>query len=477
MVKSDRLKSDKVRSSEAGQKKLRQAIKDAGLTQETLAKKAYVSVDTVKRLLGTKACPNGVERRMVQNIAEAVGIAPTDIVDPKDWYGLPDLPEEFAALIKDKIETFCGRQFIFKEFAEFCAENPCGYFIVVGDAGTGKTAIAAKYVSEHYAPCYFNILAEGRNRPELFLKSIRQQLSDRYSLADAQQADLPGLLAQASDRLSANESLVIVVDALDEVNQEPGDNLLYLPTTLPERVYFLLTRRPYNLEKKRLTVSPSLPVKELDVAASEYFQFSREDVKAYINLWLDPAADLPFAKDSKNAKAALKRWIEQRQIASEEFAEQVAQKSENNFMYLRYVLPAIARGFYDDLTLKQLPDGLQEYYQTHWTRMGMQKYEENKPTELMVLVLFTLVEIGTPITKEIITGVAGAEETEVEEVLEKWVEYLKKQDIEAELCYSIYHASFLEFLKAKRELKPTRSLFREVNERIVAYLEKAIELF
>ena len=408
---------------------------------------------------------------------QVLGIAPTDIVDPKDWFGLPELPQEFAALIKDKIETFCGRQFIFKEFAEFRQENPCGYFIVVGDAGTGKTAIAAKYVSEHYAPCYFNILAEGRNRPELFLKSIRQQLSDRYSLADAQQADLPGLLAQASDRLSVNESLVIVVDALDEVNQEPGDNLLYLPTTLPERVYFLLTRRPYNLEKKRLTVSPSLPVKELDVAAREYFQLSRADVKAYINLWLDPAANLPFAKDSKNAnnaKNALKRWIEQRQIASEEFAEQVAQKSENNFMYLRYVLPAIARGFYDDLTLKQLPDGLQEYYQTHWTRMGMQQYNDKKPTELMVLVLFTFVEIGTPITKEIITGVAGAEESEVEEVLAEWVEYLKEQDIEAELCYSIYHASFLEFLKAKRELKPTRGIFREVNKRIVAYLEKAI---
>ena len=470
------LQSDKVRSSEAGQRKLRQAIKDAGLTQEKLKDKASVSVDTVKRLLGTKPCPNGVERWAVKNIAEVLGIAPTDIVDSKDWDSLPELPEEFAALIKDKIETFCGRQFIFKEFAEFCNDNPCGYFTVVGDAGTGKTAIAAKYVSQHYVPCYFNILAEGRNRPELFLRSIRQQLSDRYSLADVQQADLPSLLAQASRKLSGNESLVIVVDALDEVSQEPGDNLLYLPTTLPERVYFLLTRRPYNLEKKRLTVSPGLPVKELDVAASEYFDFSRADVKTYINLWLDPAANLPSAKDRKNAKAVLKRWIEQRQIAPEEFAEQVAQKSENNFMYLRYVLPAIARGFYDDLTLKQLPDGLQEYYQTHWTRMGMEKYKDKSPTKLMVLVLFVLVEIGTPITKEIITGVARAEDSEVDEVLAEWVEYLKEQHIEAELCYSIYHASFLDFLKAKRELKPTRSLFREANERIVAYLEKEIDL-
>ena len=71
MVKSERLKSDKVGSSEAGQKKLRQAYKEAGLSQQELADKANVSVDTVKRLLGTKDCPNGLERWAVENIAQA----------------------------------------------------------------------------------------------------------------------------------------------------------------------------------------------------------------------------------------------------------------------------------------------------------------------------------------------------------------------------------------------------------------------
>jgi hypothetical protein len=126
----------------------------------------------------------------------------------------------------------------------------------------GKSSIVAKYVSEHKSPCYFNILVERRNRPELFLKSIRQQLIDRYQLPNSADADLPTLLAKVAGKLTAGERLVIAVDALDEVEQEPGENLLHLPTTLPDNVYFLLTRRPYHLGKKRLSVSPGVPVKK-----------------------------------------------------------------------------------------------------------------------------------------------------------------------------------------------------------------------
>ena len=44
------LQSDKVQSSEEGKLKLKQAYKEAKLTQEELAQKAKVSIDTVKRL-------------------------------------------------------------------------------------------------------------------------------------------------------------------------------------------------------------------------------------------------------------------------------------------------------------------------------------------------------------------------------------------------------------------------------------------
>ncbi|MEH1904389.1 MAG: transcriptional regulator [Nostoc sp.] len=250
--------------------------------------------------------------------------------------------------------------------------------------------------------------------------------------------------------------MVIVVDALDEVEQETGGNLLDLPPSLPERVYFLLTRRPYTIDKKRLS-APDVPVEELDLSATKYVNLSRQDIKEYIRFFLNVDEDY---------KKALRQWIQGRKVDENDFVEQVATKSENNFMYLRYVLPGIAKGDYNDLSLKQLPDGLKDYYQVHWVRMGM----DEKPQEEKVFILFILVEIGTPITYEMIAAIAEQEEYDVQSVLEEWVEYLKKQDIKGEICHSIYHASFLDFLKAKRVLDAKRKLFQEVNQRIADYL-------
>lgn len=452
------LQADKVRSSEQGKLNLKTAYKSAKLTQEELAERANVSVDTIKRLLGTKKCPNGVERWAVLNICKVLEIQPTDIVDPKEWNGQQQHPSEFEALIKDKTRNFCGREFVFAEFEKFMREKSCGYFTVVADAGMGKSAIAAKYVWDTFVPCYFNVLAERRNTPEQFLRSIRQQLIQRYELQNAEADDLPTLLAKVAQKLTDAERLIVVVDALDEVEQEPGDNLLHLPTTLPEGVYFLLTRRPYTLEKKRLFVSPGVPEAQLDLTASEYEELSEADVKAYIRL---------FINEDPDYKEALRQWMQQRQISPQQFIDCVAEKSQNNFMYLRYVLPAIAKGQYDDLELKDLPEGLEGYYQQHWVRMGM----ETAPGEFMTIVLFILVESGTPIPSEMVAGIAEADEYEVQKVLDRWVEYLSDREIEGELCYSIYHTSFLDFLKKKRELKKTRKLFEEVNRRIVEYLE------
>jgi hypothetical protein len=375
---------------------------------------------------------------------------------PFPEWNLDEYPTEFKSLIKEKVRSFCGRQFVFDTFKQFCEKHTRGYFTVVGDAGMGKSTIAAKYIWDNKSPCYFNIRSDGRNRTELFLDSIRKQLSKPYQLQNADKANLADLLEQVSKKLPKSEPLVIVVDALDEVEQETAGNLLDLPTVLPESVYFLLTRRPYTIDKKRLS-APDVPTEELDLRASQYASLSREDIKDYI--WF-------FLNEDQEYRNAIRQWMQTRNISETDFVEQVATKSENNFMYLRYVLPGIAKGEYDDLSLKQLPDGLQEYYQVHWERMGMDK----KPQEVKVSILFILVEIGTPIPCEMIAAIAQQDEYDVQVVLNEWVEYLKPQSIKGENCYSIYHASFLDFLKAKRVLDAKRKLFQEVNQRIADYL-------
>ncbi|MBD2518452.1 NACHT domain-containing protein [Nostoc sp. FACHB-973] len=369
------------------------------------------------------------------------------------------IPAEFEQLIKEKIRWFCGRKFVFDAFKDFLNKYPKGYFTVIGDAGMGKSAIAAKYVDENQAICYFNVLQEGNNRPDLFIKSVRQQLISRYQLENAETDDLSALLIKASTKIANNQPLVIVIDALDEVEQKPGaENILYLPKTLPDQVYFLLTRRRYEAGKNRLYAEGVEQV-ELDLNASEYNKANHDDIQEYIRFFLN---------DDVDNRAGLLKWIQDRHINREAFVDQVAAKSESNFMYLRYVLPGIARGDYNDFNLKQLPNGLQKYYQTHWVRMKM----DSAPNKMMVIILYILVEIGTAIPCEMIADIAQEDEYEVQQVLDNWVEYLKQQTIDGDNCYSIYHASFLDFLKSKPILDTKRQLIKEVNQRIVDYWER-----
>lgn len=184
-----------------------------------------------------------------------------------DW-DLDVLPKEFKALILDRTHLFCGRKFVFEAFNNFLQTKNKGYFTVIGDPGMGKSAIASKYILVKKCPCYFNIFAEGRNKPEQFLASIRKQLIKRYAFQNVDNADLRTLLQKASEELPQGQKLVIVVHALDEVEQNDDKNVLYLPKNLPDGVYFFLTRRSYNQETKRLTVIKFL-VDELESDESD----------------------------------------------------------------------------------------------------------------------------------------------------------------------------------------------------------------
>ena len=427
------LESDKVKASDAGKAKLREALQNQNLKQGELADQANVALDTVKRLLGTKHCPNGVERWTVKNIAKVLNIKPTDIVDPKDWYCQRELPQEFELLIREKTKSFCGRKYVFNSIEKFFVNNPNGYFTVVGDAGMGKTALAAQYIVEHpEVICFFNIRAEGMNHPHLFLKKIRNQLRQRYDLHIGDDADLSTILTMSSEKLIANERLVIVVDALDEVDQESSGNLLLLPTILPKHVYFILTRRPYNQDEKRLQVSPNIPTQELNL--NEYSNENNQDVKEYILQFLN----------NEEYQNALRQWIErQNHISVHDFVNTIAAKSENNFMYLRCVVPAIADGFYDDKSLDALPIGLQGYYYNHWQIMGMM----SKPLpEDKIKIIYVMSALRRAASRPLIAKYSQQKELTVQGVLREWAQFLHKQEDTQLIRYRFYHESFIDFL-------------------------------
>jgi hypothetical protein len=90
-----------------------------------------------------------------------------------------------------------------------------------------------------------------------------------------------------------------------------------------------LTRRGYTPEQKRLFVSPDVAMEDLDLRAMKYARFNRDDVKSYINRFLD---------ENQDYKDKLEKWIKDRSVPPEQFVETLTEKSEDNFMYLSYVL-------------------------------------------------------------------------------------------------------------------------------------------
>ncbi len=232
------------------------------------------------------------------------------------------------------------------------------------------------------------------------------------------------------------------MDAIDRSSQPLTSNLFYLPRYLPKRVYFLLSRRPFARDKAGLFVETPSQIFNLE----DYPEQNLEDLRSYIQHCLI------LGEVGTN----LKSWLTAHRLTEEEFSQQLIVQSENNFMYLSQILPAIASGFYPQpFWFKPLPLGLEAYYQGHWQRLSSGSLSAVKLAVMRSLVTLTpqpSVKSSGGISAELIAKTINEDEYEVEAVLENWFEFLQQQQIEGETLYSLYHSSFHDWLSKQLNL-------------------------
>lgn len=345
-------------------------------------------------------------------------------------------------IIETKTANFVGRDYIFSEFTSFVEANDRGCLVLKGDPGAGKTAIIAEFIRRTHSIGHFNLRAQGLNTTAHFIRNIARQMGDLFGAAsfDALSGLSPTgesvmqLFDELRDRTPSESPVIVAVDALDEVALEDGAfqgvNPLFLPTVLAKGVYLILTTRRQEVDYRF-----DGPLAELDL--NSFANETMRDAKTFIA--------------NTSAAPVMRNKIATATTTEDEFIDRLVEMSEGNFMYLQYTLNDILRSPTVDLStyLSKLPRGLENYYNYHWRLMGTQA-KGPAPTA-NAWIIYVLCEATRPLPAWIISSVIkpvapDASPAIVQSILNGWLQFLHRNSSCSPNEYSIYHASFRDFL-------------------------------
>ena len=377
---------------------------------------------------------------------------------------------DFSAYIAERTRDFAGREWVFAEIDRWLAD-PTGprFFIVIGEPGIGKSAIATQLSKiRKLAASHFCIARQADTIDSLgFAYSIAQQLcklpeyaqhileeqnihidiyvQENYGqIIGAQIANLvnrssSGMLAfnrtvveplKALHLSGYKQQLLVLVDGLDEAIRQVGDeNIIDLLTNargLPETVRFLLTTRP-----------DSSILDEFEMLDSYYLNLesnkveNQRDIRSYITHKL-------------SASSSLQVELNKQQVEIEDFINKVVSSSNGNFLYLTSLLRSISNETQIAELIKALPSGLDGIYRDFLRTRKFGKLKDQwrdrdrpllgllsvAPTTLTVENFVQLSEINLQIVKDFLL--------DFQQFLDPQQAYLGQ--------YRLYHQAFADFL-------------------------------
>ena len=101
----------------------------------------------------------------------------------------------------------------------------------------------------------------------------------------------------------------------------------------------------------------------------------------------------------------------------------------------------------DIFDAKSLPSALEAYYQQHLQKMFPgEEANSNAQGVLNTLVQNSSLPHLSPLSVEEIYQLIDADEYDVEEILENWIEFLTLHRIDGDNYYSLYHTNFRKWL-------------------------------
>lgn len=386
-------------------------------------------------------------------------------------------PEPLRAALD--LTRFTGRDWIISQIDRYIATHQKGYVVVQGEAGVGKSALAAHLAFTRPCVHHFTRL-EGARSPEQARRSLAAQLIGQWRLFDLVPSDsfpagagrpdwllkVIAAAAAARDAAGRTDPLVLVVDGLDEADQpaagqDTGIPLgLPRPEHLPTGVFLVVTTR----------FGISLPAVR-GPAAWTTITVDGADNLADVRTYLSSVTAGP------NADNVLVERLARHGIDREWFVDRMADQSHGVWMYLRYVLDDIREQRRAPTALDGLPEDLSGYYFEQ-----IQRWRTVRDSWLSVgLPLFaTLAALRRPVGRVELAQLAGTDKAAVDTWLDGELRPFLEvtQDSACHRLYNVRHQSLRDLFEPPVELdhrdagarESLREALRDAHERIAVAL-------
>lgn len=349
----------------------------------------------------------------------------------------PQIPPPLRALVRDLTAEFVGRQPIFAIIDRFLQEQACGYLWLQSDPGAGKTTCLAHYVQQTGCAAYLHWQAMGEPQVETVIDDLCDQLTRRFLPRSTWQHHpqrLALLLQEIASRGAGDRPgpVVIVIDCADQIESLSA----YLPASLPEGVFLLLSRYRNSTLPPLLSPQHTLDLDRQDPGQD---QALRDYVRRSLAQQPRSVGDLEWLSSS-----------------DQRFVEELVRRSQGNFRYASHVLRRYReiRPRLDPPDLF-LPRSLFPYYEHHWRRMGL-SISPYPRSQLQISA--SLVYAQHPISCLEIAAQTQVDPITVQSVLESWGTYLRVHDQGEEIRYALFHPSFQVFLRRKPILQLLQKL-------------------